>query len=62
MDLDSLPWLLVTVVGPLLLLGGLAWAIWRNRKSRVPESVTEAGARRVYEQEEGRRISGADGE
>jgi hypothetical protein len=53
-------WTIVTVVGPILLLAALAWAIFRNRKARTPERVTEAGTRRLYEEEEQRRRTGTD--
>jgi hypothetical protein len=53
-------WTVVTVVGPILLILVLAWAIMRNRKARTPNQVTEAGTRRVYEEEEQRRRDGTD--
>ena len=62
MDFGGFLHLLLNVVGPILLVLVLAWAVWRNRKSRIPERVTEEGARRVYETEEERRRSGTDDE
>ena len=55
-------WTLITVVGPILLLAALAWAMWRNRRAKTPERVTEAGTRRVYAEEERRRREGTDDE
>ncbi|HYI49700.1 MAG TPA: hypothetical protein VEX35_14670 [Allosphingosinicella sp.] len=46
----------------MLLLAVLGWAIWRNKKSRIPEEVTEAGTRRVYREEEQARREGRDGD
>jgi len=62
MDLGGLSWSLITIVGPVVLLAVAAWAIWRNKKSRVPDEVTEEGTRRVYREEEQARRSGTDGE
>ena len=53
-------WALITIVGPVVLLLALAWAVVRNKRSRIPEDVSEAGARRVYEEEERRRRTGSD--
>jgi hypothetical protein len=62
MDFTGFLYLLRDVAGPILLLAVIAWAIWRNRKSRIPEQVTERGARQVYREEEQRRRSGTDDE
>jgi hypothetical protein len=51
MDLGGFLWMVVKI-GPVFLLAAIAWAIWRNKRSRVPEEVTEAGARRVYHKDE----------
>ena len=45
-------WTLVTFLGPLLLLGVIAWAILRNKKAKVDPRTTEEGTRRVYEEEQ----------
>jgi hypothetical protein len=55
-------YIILDIVGPLLLIGAIAWAIWRNKKSRVPKEVTERGARQVYREERERRLSGTDDE
>ena len=62
MDFSGFLYLLRDVGAPFLLLAVIAWAIWRNKKSRVPEQVTEQGARQVYREEERRRRSGTDDE
>ena len=61
-DLGGTLWLVLKFVGPVALLAVLAWAIWRNKKSRIPDQVTETGARRVYAEEEDRRRRDMDGE
>jgi hypothetical protein len=53
-------WALITIVGPIVLVLALAWAVVRNKRSRIPKDVSEAGARRVYEEEEQRRRTGDD--
>lgn len=60
MDGGGWQWALITIVGPIVLLLALAWAVLRNKRSRTPEDVSEAGARRVYEEEEQRRRAGSD--
>jgi hypothetical protein len=62
MDFGAFLWILLKFGGPVILLAVLAWAIWRNKQSRIPNEVTEAGARRVYEQEERARRAGTDRE
>lgn len=54
-------WLVATVVGPIALVIVLAWAMWRNKQSKIPRQVSEEGARRVYAREEQARRDGADG-
>lgn len=61
-NVGSSLWSVLIIVGPLLLVAALAWAVWRNRKSRVPKQVSEAGARRLYDREEELRREGVDGE
>jgi hypothetical protein len=53
MDLGGFLWTLIKI-GPLFLLAAIAWAIWRNKRSRVPDAVTDAGTRRVYHKDETR--------
>ena len=55
-------WSLVTIIGPIIFVAVLAWAIWRNKRSRVPEGVTEGAARRLRAEEEQARRDGTDGE
>ncbi len=38
-------WSLITVVGPILLALGLAWAMLNNRRSRAEEQRTEEATR-----------------
>ena len=61
-NLGGFLWSSLKFIGPVLLLAALGWAIWRNRKSRIPEDVTESGTRRLYAEEEQRRRRGIDGE
>jgi hypothetical protein len=55
-------WLLATVVGPILLLVVLAWAMWRNKQSSIPKAVTEDATRRLYAREERVSREGAEAE
>ena len=52
MDLGGFNWSLLTIVGPLLLLVVIAWAVLRNRKSRGNEAESESATRRLYEEED----------
>ncbi|HVF82580.1 MAG TPA: hypothetical protein VM913_00215 [Sphingomicrobium sp.] len=45
-------WTLVTILGPLILLGIIVWAISRNKKSGVSNETTEEGTRQVYRDEQ----------
>ncbi len=45
-------WTLVTILGPLILLGIIVWAIMRNKKAPVDRDVTERGTREVYREEQ----------
>lgn len=47
-------WALATIIGPILLVVVLAWAVLRNRAQHRPEDVarTEAATHRLYEQED----------
>ena len=60
MDFAGFNWTILDIVGPLLLLAVIAWAILRNRKSRIPPERTERGTRRVYDEAEEVRRSGDD--
>jgi hypothetical protein len=52
MDFGGFNWSLLTIVGPLLLLLVIAWAVLRNRKSSRDPVDSEAATRRVYEEED----------
>ena len=45
-------WTLVTVLGPILLLGVMIWAFTRNKKSNVEPDVTERATRENYAAEQ----------
>ena len=52
MDSGGFNWTLLNIVGPIVLLAVIAWALLRNRRSRRVDERSEAATRRVYEQEE----------
>jgi len=52
MDSGGFNWTLLTIVGPIVLLAVIAWALLRNRRSGRSDERSEAATRRVYEQEE----------
>ena len=54
-------WPLITIVGPILFVAVLAWALWRNKQSKIPKSVTETATRRLYAEEEQASRDGTDG-
>ena len=62
--MDETMWSLMTIVGPLILLGVLLWLVLRGRQSRrsddPPQEVTEAGTRAGYAEEEQMRREGTD--
>ena len=43
MDAAGFNWTLLTIVGPLVLVLVIAWAILRNRRSRASDAESEAG-------------------
>ena len=48
-------WSLVTIIGPLLLLGIIIWAIARNRSrkdNKAPMETTERATRENYQKEQ----------
>ena len=53
MDSGGFNWAILNIVGPLLLLVALAWALLRNRKSK-PKDIerTEAATRDLYREED----------
>ena len=52
MDAGGFNWTLLTIVGPLVLLLVIAWAVLRTRRSNRSGTDTEAATRRVYEEDE----------
>ena len=62
MDFGGFNWSLLNIVGPLVLLAVIAWAVLRNRVSRRRSDESEAATRRLYEEEElARRREDGDG-
>lgn len=45
-------WSLVTIIGPLLLLAVIVWAVARNRTSKSSENRTEQATRDLYREEQ----------
>ena len=47
-------WTLVTILGPLLMLAVIIWAVMRSkgRNAEMHNPTTEEGTRRVYEEEQ----------
>ena len=52
MDAGGFNWALLNIVGPLVLLLVIAWALLRNRRSRRTDAESEVATRRLYEEEE----------
>lgn len=54
MDLAGLEWGILTILGPILIIIVVIWAIMRNRKADRPGSVerTEAATHELYDEEE----------
>ncbi len=52
MDAGAGIWSILTIVGPLLLIAVLAWAVLSNRRSRSAEARTEDATRANYERQE----------
>jgi len=62
MDAGGFNWSIITIVGPLLLVLVLIWAIMRNRKDKGDPDTTERETHRVYDEEErARREEDGDG-
>lgn len=62
MDFGGFNWTLLNIVGPLVLLAVIAWAVLRNRASRRRSDDTEEATHRLYDEEErARRIDDGDG-
>ncbi|GAA4000390.1 hypothetical protein [Sphingomonas humi] len=45
-------WTLVTIVGPIILLGVMIWVLTRNRKSKIDPEITERATRENYAAEQ----------
>ncbi len=52
MDAGGFNWALLNIVGPLVLLLVIAWAVLRNRRSKRTDVDSEAATRRLYEEED----------
>ena len=52
MDAGAGIWSILTIVGPLLLIAVLAWAVLSNRRSRSAEQRTEEATRANYDRQE----------
>ena len=61
MDSGGGSWGLLTIIGPILIVIALAYAVMRNRKARNPADIerTERATRELYREEEASR--GDDG-
>ncbi len=45
-------WSIITIVGPIVLLAALAWAVLRNRSTAAQDRRTAEGTRKLYAEEE----------
>jgi hypothetical protein len=52
MDLGGFNWTLLTIIGPLILLVVIAYALMRNKVSKRTEEESEAATHRLYQEEE----------
>ena len=52
MDSGGFNWSILTILGPLLIVIVLAWAMLRNRKERGGVDRTEASTRDLYREED----------
>ena len=60
MDFGGFNWSLLIIVGPIVLLAVIAWAMLRNRRSPGADARTEAATHNLYDQEERERLHGGD--
>jgi hypothetical protein len=61
MDSGGALWAVMKIVGPLLLVVVLAWALMRNRKSKQADiDRTERATRDLYREEEAARARSED--
>jgi len=52
MDASGPLWSIITIVGPLLLIGAILWAALRNRSSKATRDRSEAATRELYKEED----------
>ena len=54
MDSGGFNWSILTILGPLLIVIVLAWAVMRNKKASRPEDIrrTEEATRDLYREED----------
>ncbi len=54
MDSGGFNWSILTILGPLLIVIVLAWAVMRNKKASRPEDIrrTEDATRDLYREED----------
>ena len=52
MDSGGFNWSILTILGPLLIVIVLAWAMMRNKKNRSGIDRTEASTRDLYREED----------
>ena len=60
--MDETWWTIMTIIGPIILLGLLIWVVLRSRrhKGEPPREVTEQATREEYAEEERMRREGTD--
>jgi hypothetical protein len=61
MDPSGPLWSIITIIGPLLLIAVLAWAVLRNKATPSERNETERATRDLY-REEDQAHRGEDGE
>ena len=62
MDGGGTSWGIITILGPLLLIIVIAWAVLRNRTTRSDANRTEQATRDLYKEEDRARREGHEGE
>jgi hypothetical protein len=60
MDFGGFNWSLLVIVGPIVLLVAIAWAVLNNRRSRQTDAESETATHRVYDEEERRHHGESD--
>ena len=45
-------WLIVTIIGPILLLGMIVYVMMRNKQSPIDKDITEQGTHDLYAEEQ----------